>query len=188
LNTLQQANVASVIGLNRTIEIETAAQALIDADQVHFLGMRVCHGVACYLAYAYGLLRANGRLITNTGGTLTDHVISVGAKSILVAVSQSPYTRQTVEAVSMARANKATVVALTDSPLSPLARDAQHVLLYDTASNAYFHSTTGAQALAESLAAAVAAHGGAEAISHLRRMQAHLHDSGAYWERPGDKE
>jgi len=188
LNTMQQANVASVGGLNQTSDIEAAAQVLIGADEVHFLGLRVCHGVACYLAYAYGLLRANGRLITGTGGTLSDHVVNIGATDVLVAVSQAPYTRQTVEAVSLARDHKATVIALTDSPLSPLARDAHHVLLYDTASNAYFHSTTGAQALAEMLSAAVAAQGGADAMAHLRRLQVHLRSSGAYWERPGDKE
>ena len=59
-------------------------------------------------------------------------------------------------------------------PLSPLARHAQQVLLYDTASTAHFHSTAGAQALAEALIAAVAARGGAAATAHLRRMQAHL--------------
>jgi DNA-binding MurR/RpiR family transcriptional regulator len=155
---------------------------------VHFLGLRVCHGVAFYLAYAYGLLRGNGRLVSGTGGTLSDQVANIGQRGVLVAISQTPYTRQTVEAVALARDHGATVIALTDSPLSPLARHAQHVLLYDTASNAYFHSTTGAQALAEALTAAVAAHGGANAISHLRRMQAHLRNSGAYWERPGDKE
>jgi DNA-binding MurR/RpiR family transcriptional regulator len=188
LNAMQQANVASVSGLNQTSDIETAAQVMISAEQVHFLGLRVCHGVACYLAYAYGLLRANGRLVTGTGGTLSDHVVNIGAKGVLVVVSQAPYTRQTVEAVSLARTYKATVIALTDSPLSPLARDAHHVLLYDTASNAYFHSTTGAQALAEMLSATVAAQGGADAMAHLRRLQAHLRSSGAYWERPGNKE
>lgn len=188
LNALQQANVASVHSLNEIADIEAAAQAMTAAAQVYFLGLRVCHGVAFYLAYAYGLLRANGRLVAGAGGTLSDQVAHIGERGVLMAVSQAPYTRQTVEAVSLARAHGATVIALTDSHLSPLARDAQQVLLYDTASNAYFHSTTGAQALAESLIAAVAAQGGADTLSHLRRMQAHLRNSGAYWERPGDKE
>ena len=162
--------------------------ALVDATQVYFLGLRVCHGVAFYLAYAYGLLRANGKLVTGIGGTLSDQVARIGGGDVLVAVSQSPYTRQTVEAVGLARTHGATVIALTDSPLSPMARHVQHVLLYDTASSAHFHSTAGAQALAEALIAAVAARGGDAATQHLRRMQGHLRSSGAYWERRGEKE
>lgn len=188
LNALQQANVASVIGRNRAADIEAVAGSLVDATQVFFLGLRVCHGVAFYLAYAYGLLRPNGRLVTGVGGTLSDQVAQIGDGGVLVAVSQSPYTRQTVEAVAIAHRHGAKVVALTDSTLSPLARHAQHVLLYDTASNAHFHSAAGAQALAETLSVAVATRGGTAAMHHLGRMQAHLRDSGAYWERTSDKE
>jgi DNA-binding MurR/RpiR family transcriptional regulator len=184
LNALQQANVASVAGLNRSAEIEAAAQTLIDAQQVSFVGLRVCHGVAFYLAYAYGLLRPNGPLVTGTGGTFSDQVAHIETGTALVAVSQAPYTRHTVEAVTLAHAQGAAVVALTDSPLSPLARDAKHVLLYDTASNAAFHSTAGAQALAEALIAPVAARGGEATKLHLQRMQAHLRSARAYWERP----
>lgn len=188
LNTLQQANVASVISLNPAGAIEEAARCLLDANQVYFLGLRVCHGVATYLSYAYGLLVDNGTLVTGIGGTLSDQVARIGGRSVLVAVSQSPYARQTVEAVQQASKGGATVIAMTDSRLSPMARHAAQVLLYDTASTAHFHSAAGAQALAEALIAAIAARGGATATAHLRRMQAHLQETGAYWERPGDKE
>ncbi len=188
LNALQQANVTSVVALNRPADLEAAARAMIDASQVHFLGLRVCHGVANYLWYAYGLLRGNGNLVNGIGGTLSDQVARIGNGDVLVAVSQSPYTRQTVESVDMASANGAKVVAVTDSQLSPLARHAHNLLLYDTASNAHFHSIAGAQALSEALIAAVAARGGSAATEHLRRMQRHLRSSGAYWERSSEKD
>lgn len=188
LNTLQQANVASVVSLNPVGAIEETARCMLEAPQVFFLGLRVCHGVAIYLSYAYGLLSDNGVLVTGIGGTQSDQVARIGSRSVLVAVSQSPYTRQTVEAVQQASKGGATVIAMTDSRLSPLSRHAAQVLLYDTASTAHFHSTAGAQALAEAVIAAVAARGGATATAHLRRMQAYLQKSGAYWERPGGKE
>ena len=58
------------------------------------------------------------------------------------------YTRQTVEAVQAARQRQVPVLALTDSPLSPLARLAQQSLLFEAASPTFFHSMAGAQALA----------------------------------------
>ena len=188
LNEMQQANVASVAGLNRPADIDAAAGLLLAAEHVHFLGLRVCYGVAFFMAYAYALVRDNGRLISGAAGMLDDQVARIGKADVLVAVGQTPHTRAAVDAVELARRNGVPVVALTDSRLSPLARGARQVLLYDTASNAYLHSTAGAQALAESLVAVVAQRGGAAAQQHLRRMQARLHDSGAYWEQPQEQE
>lgn len=188
LNRLQQANVASVLALNGAADIDAAARTVLAATQVMFFGLRVCHGVAFYLAYAYSLMRGNGSLLADDGGLLTDRLASLGQGSVLVALSHAPYTRRTVAVAEQARAQGASVVALTDSALSPLARGAAHVLLYDTASNAYFHSIAGAQAMAESLLAAVAQCSGAEATQYLRERQARLRSAGTYWDRPGDQE
>ncbi|WP_341889258.1 MurR/RpiR family transcriptional regulator, partial [Variovorax sp. YR752] len=157
LNGAQQANVASVAARNGDGTIEAAADALLHASRVFFLGLRVCHGLAFHLHYGWGLLKANGTLMNDLGGTLADHALQIAPGDLLVAISQAPYTRRTVEAVALARRQGAAVLALTDSPLSPVARGAQHLLLFDTDSPSFFHSLTGAQALAESLLDAAAA-------------------------------
>ena len=187
LNTLQQANVASVASLNAADSLHAAADAMLSAPRVFFLGLRVCHGVAYHLHYAHGLLRPNGTLLTDLGGTLADQITRMNPGDLLLVVSQSPYTRQTVESTALAQRHGAAVIALTDSALSPIARGAQQVLLFDTASTSFFQSITGAQALAESLLAALATRGGEPVLQRLRQMQDHLRATRAYWERPGKK-
>jgi DNA-binding MurR/RpiR family transcriptional regulator len=184
LGELQAANVGAVQRRNNAAAIERAADRLLRAQRVHFLGLRVCHGVAFQLHYAYGLLCANGALITDLGGTLADQVAQIGRGHALLAISQSPYTRATVESVRQARAQGAAVIALTDNALSPIAREAEHILLFDTASNSFFHSTTGALALVECVLAAVSARGGAAVLRRLRERQQQLRTSRAYWETP----
>lgn len=185
LNALQQANVASVAMLNGVASLDQAAQAMLAAARVFFLGLRACHGLAFHLHYAYGLIKPNGTLLNDLGGTMADQVLQMSPGDLLVAVSQTPYTRQTVEIAALARRRNIATLVLTDSALSPIARGAQHVLLFDTASTSFFHSITGAQALAESLLAAVAARGGDAVLQRLRRMQTHLRATRAYWERSG---
>jgi DNA-binding MurR/RpiR family transcriptional regulator len=184
LGQLQQANVAAIARRNTAAAIERVADRLLRAERVHFLGLRVCHGVAFQLHYAYGLLCANGVLVTDLGGTLADQVAQIGRGHVLLAISQSPYTRATVESVRQARTQGAAVIALTDNALSPIGREADHALLFDTASNSFFHSTTGALALAEHVLAAVNARGGAAVLRRLRERQQHLPASRAYWEAP----
>lgn len=184
LGTLQAANVAAIGRRNTAAAIERVADRLLRAERVHFLGLRVCHGVAFQLHYAYGLLCANGVLVTDLGGTLADQVAQIVRGHVLLAISQSPYTRATVESVRQARTQGATVIALSDNVLSPIAREADHSLLFDTASNSFFHSTTGALALAEHVLAAVSARGGAAVLRRLRERQQQLRASRAYWEAP----
>lgn len=183
LNRLQQADVASVASRNDAAAIDAAADALLAARRVFFLGLRICHGLAFSLSYGYGLLRPNGTLMNDLGGTLADQVMQIEPGDLLVAISQAPYTRRTVETVALARRHGAAVLALTDTDLAPIARGAQHVLRFDTASTSFFRSVAGAQALSETLLAAVATRGGEAVLQRLRRMQAHLRDTRAYWER-----
>lgn len=183
LNALQQANVVSARKLNSDEALDQAARTILGAERVYFLGLRVSHGVAFHLSYAYGLLAANGALINDIGGTMADQVTQLGTGDVLVTVCQSPYTRQTVESVNLARNHGARVIALTDGPLSPVARKAQQSLFFETASTAYLGSVTGAQALTESLLAAISVRGGQRAQKRLREMNNHLRETRAYWER-----
>jgi DNA-binding MurR/RpiR family transcriptional regulator len=184
LGALQAGNVAAVQQRNSAAAVERAADRLLRAERVHFLGLRVCHGIAFQMHYAYGLLCANGALITDLGGTLADQVAQIGRGHVLLAISQSPYTRATVESVRQARKQGAGVIALTDNALSPIAREADHSLLFDTASNSFIHSTTGALALVECVLAAVSARGGAPVLRRLRERQQQLRAARAYWEAP----
>ena len=183
----QLDNVASVRALNTPEALRRAADTLLQAPSVSFLGMRVCHGIAVHMHYVYSLMATNGRLLDDRGGTLADQITRLRPDDVVVAISQAPYTRQTVEGVHLAHQQHAQVVVLTDSPLSPIARQARHVLLFETESNTYFRSTLGATALCELLLATLATRGGAAAQERLQQMKEHLHRSRAYWERPMPK-
>jgi DNA-binding MurR/RpiR family transcriptional regulator len=186
LNEAQHANSASVSGLNQAEQLEAVADAMLKARRVYFLGLRASHGLALHLHYTYGLLAPNGVLVQGLGGTLDDQVGDMGPGDLLVVTSSASYTRQAVDAAVRARGQGAQLVALTDSALSPIARQATHTLLFRTDSPSYFHSMVGALALTEALAAAVAVRGGRKVLAHLQARQERLDSDGAYWdERSG---
>lgn len=186
LNATQREHVAAVLSHNPPEPLQAAAAALLAAPRVAFLGMRISHGAAFQLNYGYGLLAPNGSLLIDLGGTLADQLAQLGPGTVLVAISQSPYTRAVVDAVAQARGQGAAIVALTDSPLSPIARGAAHTLLYGGGTDGLLHSTCGALALIEALLAAVAHQGGARVQSHWAGRQRQLASDRAYWEQPKD--
>ena len=179
----QSRNLASAHDRNSGPELRAAAQSILAAREVIFLGLRASFGIAYHLHYSCDWLRAGVRLATDVGGAWFDQVSALTPHDLLVVVSQAPYTRQTIDAVQAARQTQVPVLALTDSSLSPLARLAQQSLLFEAASPTYFHSMTGAQALAEALMACVAEQGGAAVLARLTQRQQSLQDAHAYWEK-----
>lgn len=184
LQQAQAANVASVLARNPPAKLLAAARGILVARQVLFLGLRASFGVAHQLRYTCDWLRPGTSLATDPGGAWADQLAELGSSDLLVAVSQAPYTVQTVQAAQQLRARGVQVLALTDSALSPLAREASTVLLFDTASPSFFHSQVGAQALSEVLMAAVAEQGGPAVLQRLAERQRRLQAAQVYWDKP----
>lgn len=179
----QAGNLASAYDRNPSPQLRAAAQSILAARDVIFLGLRASFGIAYHLHYSCDWLRPGVRLATDAGGAWGDQVLALTPEDLLVVVSQAPYTRQTVEAVQAVRQRQVPVLALTDSPLSPLARLAQQSLLFEAASPTFFHSMAGAQALAEALMACVAEQGGPAVKKRLTERQQSLQHAHAYWEK-----
>jgi DNA-binding MurR/RpiR family transcriptional regulator len=143
--------------------------------------MRKCYPVAFYFHYACRMFRDQVTLLSGWAGTLVDELRDLGPGDAMLAISFEPYTRETVTAVRHAAAAGAAVVAVTDSPVSPLARDADHVLLVANASPSFFRSLVGAMALAEALVAFLVARGGERTVAGLGQAERQLRAFGAYW-------
>jgi DNA-binding MurR/RpiR family transcriptional regulator len=177
----QIADVRSVEALNTPAQIEAAVRAIAKARRVGFLGVRASFGIAFQFRYAYNLIARNGVLFDGLGGILLDQVDALDRGDVLVAISQSPYSAPTVEAVNAAAQRGVTIVALTDSTLSPLARRATHTLLFRTESLSFFPSMIAPHALVELLLARLAARGGKPVLERLAQVQQRLATAHAYW-------
>lgn len=180
INTMQRANVASVLDGPWANDFEAAARALLSARRVGVLGLRASHGVAHHFQYLLDMLRDESLLLTDTAGTLLDQVHGLGEDDSLVVFSQAPYTRVARDVARKAAARGVDLVALTDSPLSPIARPARHVLLARTDSPSYFQSVSGAIALGETLLQTIASLGGEAMLERLRAIQGHREAERAY--------
>ncbi|MGH8712949.1 MAG: MurR/RpiR family transcriptional regulator, partial [Casimicrobiaceae bacterium] len=156
----QIEDVQSVLTLNPAALVDAVVGVIAAARRVGFLGVRSSFGIAFQFRYAYNLIARNGVLFDGLGGTVHDQVDTLDRGDVLIAISQSPYSTPTVEAVDAAARRGVTVVALTDSVVSPLARRATHALRYRADSVSFFPSMIAPLALVELLLARLAAKGG----------------------------
>ena len=89
------------------------------------------------------------------------------------------YERWVVEAAAQARAAGASVVAITDTPLSPLVAGSDAHLLVRVVGAGPFDSLTGALSVVNALAAGVAARAHLGAGKRLRKAEEALMKAGA---------
>ena len=151
-----------------------ATDLIAAANRVFCFGLRSAFPAAFMLDYVRNLLGAASVLADAAGGRGVDALRGIGPDDLLFAVSVKPYTRLTLEAARFARDQGATLVALTDSALSPLARIADAAVLVRTETPSFFHTMTPAFAAVECLAALTAARQGGRAPEALARSEKQL--------------
>jgi DNA-binding MurR/RpiR family transcriptional regulator len=160
--------------------LHKAALLLSRGRRIYVLGSRSSYPVAYHFFYVASFGGAPVVLVDGPGGIGIDALRGANSADIMFAVSVAPYTRATVEAVAHGAERRVGVIALTDSPLSPLALRARAVLTVPTATPSFFHTMSAAFAVAETLAALVVAERGPQAIRATERADQDLRSLYAY--------
>jgi DNA-binding MurR/RpiR family transcriptional regulator len=181
---MQVDNLEATSRANGAGLMQDCAEALERAPRVWIVGVRSLFPLAFHLHYVWGFFRRDLVLATSAGGMLDNAIFGIEPADALIAMTVAPYARDTVRAAEMAHDAGATVIALTDSTVSPLAPFADHVLVSATDTNAFFHSLTAAAAVIETLIAVLAHRAGPKALESIRRTEQCLADIGAYIEPP----
>ncbi|MCR0983687.1 MurR/RpiR family transcriptional regulator [Roseomonas populi] len=170
---------AAMLGALKAGPVAGAAAALHRAPRIWCAGFRSCRAVAGLLHYQLRLFRPETRLVGAEGPEELD-LDAFSSRDAVVLASFAPYSAEAVRTAAAARAAGAVLVVLADSPAAPVARGAAHLLRFEADGPGFFHSLTGAVSLAQALAAAVFAHGGAAAMERLRQAEARLAELSRY--------
>lgn len=157
-----------------------AADMLVAAPAVAIAGIRSCFPVAFSLHYSLSLFMPDARLMMGMGGALLDELHHLREDDALVVISVAPYSRETVEVARHARRAGVRVVAVTDGPLTPIARQADVTIVAANDSPAHIASPIGPIAAVQALALLVLARAGDGALEALRRREATLEATSAY--------
>jgi DNA-binding MurR/RpiR family transcriptional regulator len=108
----------------READLERSLDLIGAARAIYIVGMRRSFPVAAYLAYALRHVDKRAYLIDGVAGMLVEQASILESDDLLIAVSFHPYARETAEVVAAARARNARVIAITDTRLSPIGREA----------------------------------------------------------------
>lgn len=147
---------ASLQNLANSIDagaLEDAVRILAKAPMVHIIGLSRAFPVAAFLAYTFEKMDVPAMLHDKVGNL--DHRHAIRPEDVLIVITFAPYTDDTLDLATFARAQGNRIVAITDALNSPLHHmDAQTLMVSEVDVGA-FRALTAPLSLAITLAIAV---------------------------------
>ena len=159
LREFTESNIIALEHLKESVpagDLERAVDLIVKANNVYLVGLRRSFPVAAYLAYALRHIDKPAHLIDGLAGMLIEQSSMLAPDDLLFAISFRPYAKETADIVQRARTAGATVVAISDSQLSPVAREADISFDVKDAEVRQFRSLTASLCLAQTLVIAYA--------------------------------
>lgn len=158
-----------------------AADALQRAQRVYILGAGSSLALATFLSHYFRLVFDTVHLVEATSeATILQQMIHAGEGDAIIAISFLRYSKKAAKALQYASDRGVSTIAITDSPLSPLARHASHVLLARSDMVSFVDSLVGPLSLINALIVTVAIRRKGEVADTLRKIENIWDEYGVY--------
>jgi DNA-binding MurR/RpiR family transcriptional regulator len=111
-------------------DFNKAVDAIVGAKNIYIIGSRSASALAGFLAYYFGLVFDNVKLVNTTSSSeMFEQILRIDKGDIIIGISFPRYSNLTIQAFDYASKRGGSVVAITDSNTSPIAKNADYILL-----------------------------------------------------------
>ena len=174
-------NIEETFAAISTDDLKAAAEAVWAARRVFTLGVGVNNSVARNFTYLASTGMTEFHAIPRPGSTPADDLAWADGRDVLIAMTSRPYRTEVVKAVEIAREQGMTIIALSDSPASPILRGADHGFVVSVDTPQFFPSSIGTIALLETLLSFVVAVASEEIVERVETFHKRRHQLGMYY-------
>lgn len=158
-------------GIDRQ-EFSQVVDAIVGARKIYILGVRSAAGLSDFLNFYFNLIFDNVRQVQTTlASEMFEQMLRVGPEDVVIGISFPRYSTRTVRAMEFARDQGATVVAITDSELSPLYDTAALRLLAKSDMASFVDSLVAPLSVINALIVAVGQKKSGEVTDTFRRLE-----------------
>jgi DNA-binding MurR/RpiR family transcriptional regulator len=161
-------------------QFERFVDTIITARRVMILGFRYVGPLTNYFAYSLGKIKPQVESFDRADSSLHDRIRLMGPDDVIVGIALARYPADLVTVLGHANKLGLRVLAITDSPLSPILPVAD-VALFVRASNLDFvGSLTAPSALINCVVSEIGVRLGGQALERLQALEDAAADAGIY--------
>ncbi|MDW4550195.1 MurR/RpiR family transcriptional regulator [Defluviimonas sp. D31] len=164
--------------------LKAAAGAIWASRRVYTLGVGVNNANARNFTYLASTGMVEFHAIPQAGSNAADDIAWADERDVLIAITCRPYRREVVDTVRIAREQGVNVIAISDSPASPIVTAAQHRFTVSVDTPQFFPSSVSTIALLETLLSFVIAVASPEIVERVEKFHKRRHQLGLYLEDP----
>lgn len=160
LRGLVVRDIAALEGLLDTVTedmLAEAARLLAQAQTIYIAGQLRSAPIAVLLRYLLAMLQRKVILLDPAGGLAEEMAHTMTSRDVLVAIAFRHYAKEVVAIAELANVLGTPLIAITDSQLSPLAKDTRLLFTVPEDEYSFSRSLAAPMCLAQCLATAVAA-------------------------------
>jgi DNA-binding MurR/RpiR family transcriptional regulator len=163
LGYLRQLVVRDIAALQDLLEgvaeqdLVATARLLVEAETIYIAGQLRSEPIASFLRYVLTMLRRRVVLLDPAGGLAQEMATTMTDRDVLVTIAFRHYAKEVVAISEVAVGNSAPIVAITDSQLSPLAKDARVLFTVPEDEYTFSRSLAAPMCLVQCIAIATAA-------------------------------
>ena len=123
LNKVLKADIQNIRSTLDEIDIssfERAIDMILQARQIYVMGLRSSAPIAEFFVHYLKFIFSNVRVVTSGVSDVFEQLSRIGEGDLLIGISFPRYASRSIEAMDFARKQGASLIAITDGPLSPL--------------------------------------------------------------------
>ena len=165
------SNVLRMVDEVEKEKLQTVVDLIKNATHVAVLGLRGSYPAAYYLSFYLRMILNNVSLLGKPGNTIGEDISRLDRGGLLIAISVTPYTLQTIAASRLCKSHQIELVTITDNLASPLATMTNNVLLTPMQGKYFFSPIVAMMLCIECLLAEIVIQLGDDALSRLNRLE-----------------
>ncbi|MEP5153192.1 MurR/RpiR family transcriptional regulator [Planktotalea sp.] len=188
LGRVQADAATNSIGVvQRSLERQTADQMervvalLLGAQNTYVTAARASYGLAYYYHYVARMALPSLQLIPRLMGSAIDELNEANEDDVLIAISFTPFSKETIEACKFAKKRGVKLIILSDSEIISPDFTPDENLIVSAVSTHHFGCYAGAIAVIENLLAVLVQTAGDDAKQRIENYEDLRQNHDAYW-------
>ena len=191
LNKVLKADIQNIRSTLDEIDVrafEAATDKIIQARHIYVMGLRASAPIAEFFAHYLKFIFANVHEVTSGASDVFEQLSRISEGDLLIGISFPRYTSRSIEAMEFARKRGASLIAITDGPLSPLQAGADICLTAKSEMSSFIDSFTAPLSLVNALLIALGQRRRTEVADYLNDMEEIWAEYNVYMAKPGETE